>query len=210
MTVHSNNLSFQYSGGNQISYPDVQVSGGESLLILGQSGCGKTTLLHLLGGLLRPKTGQVLIHNQDTTLLSDKKLDAFRGQHIGFIFQKAHFVQSLSVKDNILLASYLSGKPFDASDFQLLTNKLGIAALLHKMPSSLSQGEQQRVSIARAILHKPDLVLADEPTSSLDDENTSKVASLLMDLSAAFKVALIIVTHDERLKSLIPRQLQLS
>lgn len=208
--IRSKDLSFQYTGGGRIAYPDVNVQGGDSLLILGHSGCGKTTLLHLLGGLLRPKTGQVFIHNQDTTLLPDKKLDAFRGKHIGFIFQKAHFVQSLSVKDNIELASYLSGKKFNPSDYDLLTDKLGISSLLHKMPGSLSQGEQQRVSIARAILHKPDLVLADEPTSSLDDENTSKVASLLLNLSSAFGVALIIVTHDERLKSQIPQQLQLS
>jgi len=208
--IHTKDLTYQYAGGKALSYPDVDVRRGETLLIIGHSGCGKTTLLHLLGGLLRPTNGQVVIHNQNTSILSDKKLDTFRGQHIGFVFQKAHFVQSLTVKDNILLASYLSGKQYRQNDLNSLTEKLGITTLLGKMPSSLSQGEQQRVSIARAILHQPDLVLADEPTSSLDDENTAKVASLLLNLTMVFGVALIIVTHDERLKTLIPQQLHLS
>jgi putative ABC transport system ATP-binding protein len=208
--ISANHLSYQYPEGKTIVYPGIAASGGNALLILGKSGCGKTTLLHLLGGLLRPKNGHISIHEKDITTLSEKALDKFRGQHIGFVFQKSYFVQSLTVKDNILLAPYLAKKPADSNRLHALANSLGIEHLLHKLPATLSQGEQQRVSIARAIIHHPDLVLADEPTSSLDDENTATVARLLLQLCRENGAALVVVTHDERLKSIIPNQITLA
>jgi|694.fasta_scaffold131781_2 ABC-type lipoprotein export system ATPase subunit len=208
--ISANQLSYQYPAGKTMVYPDLESTGGDALLILGKSGCGKTTLLHLLGGLLRPKAGHVVIHGKDISLLSEKSLDHFRGQHIGFVFQKSYFVQSLTVKDNILLAPYLAKKPTDSNRLHALAKSLGIETLLHKLPSTLSQGEQQRVSIARAIIHHPDLVLADEPTSSLDDENTAIVAGLLLQLCKENGAALVVVTHDERLKSIIPHQITLT
>lgn len=192
-----------------MQYPNLAVDAGQAMLILGKSGCGKTTLLHLLGGLQRPSEGQVFIHSQDITGLSEKKLDHFRGQHIGFIFQRSYFVQSLTVKDNILLSPYLAKKQADKAQISRLAESLGIGHLLHKLPATLSQGEQQRVSIARAIIHHPDLVLADEPTSSLDDENTAVVAGLLLQLCRENGAALVVVTHDERLKNLIAHQITL-
>ncbi len=207
--ISAHQLSYQYPGGRCISYPDLEATGGNPLLILGKSGCGKTTLLHLLGGLLRPKTGEIFIHGKDIVPFSEKMLDRFRGQHIGFIFQKSYFVQSLTVKDNILLAPYLAKKPEDTQRLRGLAKSLGIDHLLHKLPASLSTGEQQRVSIARAIIHHPDLVLADEPTSSLDDENTGTVARLLLQLCNQNGAALVVVTHDERLKNMIPNQVTL-
>lgn len=208
--VKAENLRFGYSGGSEMAYPNLKVEEGESLLILGQSGCGKTTLLHMLGGLLRPTHGMVFIKDTSVNQLSEKALDKFRGQHIGFIFQKSFFIQSLTVKDNILLAPYLSGKEVEKGRLQTLTESLGIHHLLHKLPSTLSQGEQQRVSIARAIIHHPNLVLADEPTSSLDDTNTATVAGMLMQLCRDNGAALVVVTHDVRLKTLIPNQITLS
>lgn len=207
--ISTKNLSYQYAGRNAINYPDVAVESGNALLILGKSGCGKTTLLHLLGGLQHPSKGNIFIHNQDIACLTEKKLDHFRGQHIGFIFQRSYFVQSLTVKDNILLAPYLAKKGADNTRILQLAQTLGIDHLLHKLPSTLSQGEQQRVSIARAIIHHPDLVLADEPTSSLDDENTATVAGLLLQLCRENGAALVVVTHDERLKNLIANQITL-
>jgi putative ABC transport system ATP-binding protein len=207
--ISAKQLSYQYPAGKTMVYPDIESTGGNALLILGKSGCGKTTLLHLLGGLLRPKEGQISIHGKDLTTLTEKALDQFRGQYIGFVFQKSYFVQSLTVKDNIMLAPYLAKKSGDTNRLQALAKSLGIDHLLHKLPATLSQGEQQRVSIARAIIHHPDLVLADEPTSSLDDENTATVAGLLLQLCRENGAALVVVTHDERLKSIIPNQITL-
>ncbi len=207
--ITATELSYSYGSGQTLHYPALKVNKGEALLILGKSGCGKTTLLHMLGGLLRPSSGSIKIHDQPLAQFNDKALDFFRGQHIGLIFQKSYFIQSLSVKDNILLAPYLAKKPIEATRLEKLTKSLGISNLLHKMPASLSQGEQQRVSIARAIIHQPDLVLADEPTSSLDDDNTTSVANLLQELCRKNDAALIIVTHDERLKQLIPQKIML-
>jgi len=208
--ISAKKLSYQYPAGKTMVYPDFESVGGNALLILGKSGCGKTTLLHLLGGLLRPKEGHVIIHGKDITTLTEKALDQFRGKHIGFVFQKSYFVQSISVKDNILLAPYLAKKPADTIRLFHLAKSLGIDHLLPKLPATLSQGEQQRVSIARAIIHHPDLVLADEPTSSLDDENTATVARLLLQLCSENGAALVVVTHDERLKSIIPNQITLT
>lgn len=178
-------------------------------MILGKSGCGKTTLLHMLGGLLKPQDGQVIIHDRHLEQMTDRALDRFRGQHIGFVFQRSYFIQSLSVKDNILLAPYFARKAPDTSRVKKIAEALGIERLLQKYPASLSQGEQQRVTIARAIINQPDLVLADEPTSSLDDDNTASVAGLLQAMCREHNAALIVVTHDERLKQLIPNQIVL-
>jgi lipoprotein-releasing system ATP-binding protein len=207
--ITATELTYSYGAGKPMNYPALEVNKGDALLILGKSGCGKTTLLHMLGGLLRPASGRVKIHGQDLASLNDKALDFFRGQHIGLIFQRSYFIQSLNVKDNILMAPYLAKKSIAPERLNELTDMLGINHLLHKLPANLSQGEQQRVSIARAIVHHPDLVLADEPTSSLDDDNTTTVASMLQELCRKNDAALIIVTHDERLKQLIPNKIML-
>jgi putative ABC transport system ATP-binding protein len=207
--ISATELSYRYPAGRQLFYPGISVEKGKALLILGKSGCGKSTLLHMLGGLLRPQSGSVRIHNQNIADLADNELDRFRGKYIGFVFQKSYFVQSLTVKDNILLAPYLAHKKPDQVQFKKLTESLGIERLLKKLPSTLSQGEQQRVTIARALINQPDLILADEPTSSLDDSNTETVAGLLMQLATQNNAALIIVTHDERLKKLLPDQIVL-
>lgn len=208
--VETKAISYKYPGGNLIPYPDLSVQAGKALLILGQSGCGKTTLLHLLGGLLIPSSGQITIKGQDVTRLGTKELDKFRGKHIGFIFQRSHFVQSLTVQENIELASYLAGIPQNNAKLKSVAAELGITGLLHKRPAQLSQGEQQRASIARAIAHQPQVVLADEPTSSLDDSRAATVATLLQQLCAQHGAALITVTHDARLKALFKNQVLLA
>jgi putative ABC transport system ATP-binding protein len=207
--ISATELSYRYPAGRQLFYPSFSLEKGKSLLIIGKSGCGKSTLLHMLGGLLRPQTGSISIHNQNIAHISDNELDRFRGKHIGFVFQRSYFVQSLTVKDNIFLAPFLAHKKADNRKFKELTEALGIDRLLKKFPATLSQGEQQRVTIARALINEPDLILADEPTSSLDDDNTEAVAGLLTRLAVENNAALIIVTHDERLKKLIPKQLVL-
>jgi lipoprotein-releasing system ATP-binding protein len=193
-------LAFSYTAEKTLFYPDIYCDKEHPLLLKGRSGSGKTTLLHLLAGLLRPASGQLLIDNTDITLMRDKALDRFRGKHIGIIFQRSHFIAALNVRDNLLLSPYFSGNPILPGKAVSIAAQLGIGHLLSKRTTQISQGEQQRVSIARALLNEPKILLADEPTSSLDDENCDRVISLLMAESAAAGIALIVVSHDERLK----------
>lgn len=207
--IITENLSFSYGGGVFFNFPDIAVAAGESLLIAGGSGKGKTTLLHLLGGLLRPKTGAISIESINIASLSDKKLDHFRGQNIGLVLQQAYFVASLNVLENVVLASWLSTGTKATNKAKELLQQLDLIDHIHKLPSQLSVGQQQRVSIARALINQPKLLLADEPTSSLDDENAHRVADMLMQLAKSYGTALIIVTHDQRLKNLFSNQISL-
>lgn len=196
----TNQLTFEYDPAKQFAFPDVYCANREALLILGRSGTGKTTFLHLLALLLRPKSGSVVIDQTDLTKLSPAETAAFRAKHLGIVYQKPHFVSALSVMDNLLLANYLAGKPQDKNRARDLAAQLGFADHLNKKTHQLSQGEQQRVSIARAVMNQPDTILADEPTSSLDDENTNRVIKLLHEQSEQIGASLVVVTHDQRLK----------
>ena len=196
----TNQLTFDYGPAKRFAFPDLHCANREALLILGQSGTGKTTLLHLLALLLKPKSGSVLIDQTDLAKLSPAETAAFRAKHVGIVYQKPHFVSALSVLDNLLLANYLANKPQDKPRARALANQLGFDEQLAKKTHQLSQGEQQRVSIARAVMNQPGVILADEPTSSLDDENTDRVVTLLRNQSEQIGASLIVVTHDQRLK----------
>lgn len=203
------NLFFSYNSSTEFHFPNMQCEEGETLLITGNSGKGKTTLLHLIGGLLRPQKGEIFIGESNISLLSDKKLDQFRGKNIGLVLQQAHFVASLNVLDNVVLASWLATGAKATDKAKLLLKELDLEDQQYKMPAALSMGQQQRVSIARALINEPKLLLADEPTSSLDDENAFKVADLLAQLSKEYKASLMIVTHDHRLKDKFSNQINL-
>jgi ABC-type lipoprotein export system ATPase subunit len=207
--IITKNLKFSYGDGVSFSFPDVAVASGESLLITGGSGKGKTTLLHLLGGLLRPETGTISIGSINIASLSDKKLDHFRGQNIGLVMQQSYFVASLNVLENVVLASWLATGTKATNKAKELLQQLDLIDHIHKLLSQLSVGQQQRVSIARALINQPKLLLADEPTSSLDDENAHRVADMLTQLAKSYGTALIIVTHDQRLKNLFSNQISL-
>lgn len=207
--IRTQQLLFQYSSENQFEFPDLHCNARETTLITGASGQGKTTLLHLLAGLLQPTSGKIFINDVDITTLSAKKLDHFRGQNIGLILQKAYFIASLNVLENIELASWLTDKTKKKEKAMELLSLLGLAQSAFKLPSELSVGQQQRISIARALINEPKLLLADEPTSSLDDENTGIVAELLATLSQKYNAALIIVTHDQRLKERFKTSIEL-
>lgn len=198
--IQTESLTFQYAEETSFAFPDISLEKGEHLLMLGKSGIGKTTLLHLLAGILRPKAGKVILEGQELSALSNIKLDRFRGQHVGLIYQKPHFVQSLSLKENMFLVQYLAGKKQDLDRVEEVLTHLDMGSQLNKSPNKLSQGQQQRASIAMAMLNKPAVILADEPTSSLDDENCTKVIQLLKDQSEEVGASLIVITHDARLK----------
>lgn len=207
--LQTESLTFAYNRDNQFQFPDVDCAKGSQWLLLGESGSGKTTLLHLLGGLRKPKAGRIIINDQDITRLTGAALDHFRGQHIGIIFQQSHFVKALTIKENLELARTLAGLPSDAMRIQQILDRLNIGNKGDVRPTQLSVGEQQRASIARALVNGPDIILADEPTSALDDTNCAEVLKLLRDQAAQDQATLLIVTHDNRLKSAFKHQIHL-
>jgi ABC-type lipoprotein export system ATPase subunit len=163
--IRVSNLQYSYSDQKKISFPDFEIVVGSHGLLLGDSGCGKTTLLHLLGGLLHPQQGMVHVGGTDISQLSERELDRFRGQHFGFVFQRNHLIQSLTVQDNLLMAPYLAGRKQDMARVLEVLEKLGLMGKRNSRIQELSQGQAQRVAIARAVMNKPGILLADEPTS---------------------------------------------
>ena len=184
-----------------MAFPDIQIPQGAHYLILGTSGTGKTTLLHLLSGLLLPKNGSIQVKDSHINKLSGASLDAFRGKNIGIVFQVPHFIASLTVLENLQLAQKLPGNNVDKNRIEAVLTQLNLKEKINAYPSQLSQGEKQRVSIARAIINKPAVIFADEPTSALDDKNTQEVTKILKETALESNATLIIVTHDNRLKS---------
>lgn len=181
--------------------PHLVIEEQDHLLLLGASGSGKTTLLSVLAGLLKPDAGQVLIDGVDLYTLSHRERDRLRGQVFGFVFQTLHLIPYLSVRQNVALASVMAGLPVDGVRVDQLLSRLGLADKAHRKPASLSQGEAQRAAIARAVLNRPKLLVADEPSSALDDTNTKIVIDLLMEQARDTGAALLIATHDNRLVS---------
>ncbi len=204
ITVKS--LHHRYSDKATLAFNDWDIAEGSLWLMLGNSGSGKTTLLHVLAGLLRPTSGEVTINGTVINHLSEKRLDHFRGQHIGLVFQRAHLIKSLTIAENLAIAQSFAGLPVDRNRINEVLQSLGIPDQLHKYPSQLSQGQLQRVSIARAVINKPALLLADEPTSSLDDENAALVIELLIRQSDLSGATLVVATHDRRVKERIPNE----
>ncbi|WP_367330422.1 ABC transporter ATP-binding protein [Sphingobacterium multivorum] len=198
--VSTTKLSFQYPNSRLIEFPDIHIEKGQHTLLLGDSGSGKTTLLNILGGLARPETGQVKINSQDLALLSNSRLDEFRAQYIGFIFQEAHLLRNLTLLENIKLAQSLAGKKIDISAIHLILKQLQLDEKSAAYPNELSRGQLQRAAIARSVINKPALLIADEPTAALDDNNTYRVLELLLSIADTAGSTLLITTHDKRIK----------
>lgn len=199
MLLNVNSLQFAHPGQSSIIFPNIHVDSGESLLILGKSGSGKTTLLNLLAGLLSPEKGEIILDGIKLSAISGQELDLFRGKNIGIVFQKPHLIAALNVRQNLELTHFFSKKK--GLEISQLLADLGIQSKENSSVLTLSEGEAQRVSIARALANSPKLILADEPTSSLDDENTEKVIHLLKAQAGKIGAALVIVTHDQRVKN---------
>lgn len=189
---------------------ELDINKGERVLITGPSGCGKTTLLNLLSGLLQPDAGDIVVDGIHVDQLSTSEADIFRGQHIGLIFQSFHLLMPLTIMENILLGArygrkWSTGEAYEKADH--LLSMVGLAKYRSCRPGQLSIGEQQRVAIARALINEPPLLLADEPTASLDTANSQKVLDLLFTLCDEQQATLVVVSHDTDIMERFPKRI---
>jgi len=204
-------VKFGYREGDEVlSLPSFELAAKDNILVVGPSGCGKTTLLHLVAGLLLPTSGRVIVDGQDLAKLSPPGRDRFRGRTIGIVLQQFHLLPTLTALQNLLVAQSVAGLSVDRASAHAMLDALGVNERASAFPHELSVGQQQRVAIARSLVNRPKLVLADEPTSNLDDESCAQVIDLLLSVTPEHGAALIVATHDSRVKARIARQLALS
>ena len=203
------NLKHAYNGVEVLSVPAMQAVQGAHWLVLGPSGSGKTTLLHILAGILKPAAGKVEVAGTDVTRLDASALDRFRGRHIGIVMQRLHLIGSLSVMNNLLLAQYLAGVAQDGARVREVLATLDLADKADSHPHELSFGQAQRVAVARAVVNRPQLLLADEPTSNLDDERCTQALELLRAQARFCGATLVIATHDQRIRARIADHFEL-
>ncbi len=205
-------MSYAYgqAGDTTLAFPDIEIARGGSCAVVGPSGSGKTTLMHLIAGLLTPATGSIQIAGERMDTSSQRERDRLRGRLIGIVLQQLRLVASLSALENLLLAQRLSGHPVNRASAAEQLAGLGLGHRLHHRPHALSQGEAQRVAIARALVGRPALLLADEPTSSLDDANTELVLQLLTEQAVEHGAALLVVTHDARIRGRLEQEIELA
>ncbi|HET6242954.1 MAG: ATP-binding cassette domain-containing protein [Bacteroidetes bacterium] len=207
--IEFRSLKHQYANSASIEFSDTRIDSGDQVLITGKSGSGKTSLLHITGGLLKPTFGEVIMETTSIYKLSPRKLDSYRGKNIGIVFQRPYLIKSLTVIENILAALYFSGKKVDNAKALLQLRALNIEELKDKRPFELSHGQAQRVSVARAVINCPEIILADEPTSSLDDENCFSVIKLLQQTAKGINASLLVTSHDNRLKACFEKGIHL-
>ncbi|MBR1409745.1 MAG: ABC transporter ATP-binding protein [Prevotella sp.] len=190
---------------------DLHIDKGEVVSIVGPSGAGKTTLLQIIGTLDRPDSGTVTVDGIDVTRLSQKKLSDFRNQHLGFVFQFHQLLPEFTAIENIMIPAYIAGvSPKKAKQrAQELLDFMGLADRASHKPNELSGGEKQRVAVARALVNSPAVILADEPSGSLDTKNKEELHQLFFDLRDKFGQTFVIVTHDEQLASITDRTIHL-
>ena len=190
---------------------DLHIDRGEVVSIVGPSGAGKTTLLQILGTLDRPDTGTVCVDDINTTQLSQKKLADFRNRHIGFVFQFHQLLPEFTALENIMIPAYIAGTSQKAAKerAQELLSFMGLSDRAHHKPSELSGGEKQRIAVARALVNNPAVILADEPSGSLDTKNKEELHQLFFDLRDKFGQTFVIVTHDEGLASITDRTIHM-
>ena len=200
------------SGGETSIFADLwlRVGRGEFVCVIGHSGCGKTTLLHILAGFLKPSFGEVIVAGNSLGKLKTAQLGRFRGRHIGIVLQRLHLVGSLTVAQNLLMAQYFSGLGENLKRVLEVLNDLGMGHKADAYPHELSFGQAQRVAVARAVVNRPTVLLADEPTSNLDDVHCMQTLDLLEAQARACSATLMIATHDQRIKARFKNQFVLS
>lgn len=202
-------LHHRPGGGSAVALDHLSLANAEQALLLGPSGSGKTTLLSIAAGLIKPERGTARIDDIDPSSLSPSDRDRWRGRNVGIVFQRLHLIPSLTVRQNLRVAQYCAQLPQDMAQVDSTLAALGLADKAGRKPGQLSGGEAQRVAIARAVVNRPRLILADEPTASLDDANAARVLDLLLAQAEACKAMLLIATHDARVVARIARRIAL-
>jgi lipoprotein-releasing system ATP-binding protein len=190
----------------------VEVQRGEKVVIVGESGVGKSTLLHVLGALERPTSGRVIFDGMEVFAVGDRQLTVFRNREVGFVFQFHHLLADFSALENVMMPALIQGRRWDDARERAaaVLERVGLGARLAHRPGELSGGEQQRVAVARAVVLEPRLILADEPTGNLDPTTGEGIHELLVELNREHQITLVIVTHNERLAALADRRLRLA
>ena len=207
--IASRALQYRYAAGPLLAFPEVAVPQGGVLLLRGRSGAGKSTWLALAAGLLGPTAGDITVAGQSLAALKPVARDAWRARSIGFLPQQLHLSQALSVADNLALAYFAAGLPADPPAIAAALKALGVAELAQRKPAQLSGGQAQRVALARAVLLNPKVILADEPTASLDDEAAQDALALLQTTARRSGATLVIATHDARVLQALPEAARL-
>lgn len=185
---------------------DAQIEKGEICVLLGPSGSGKSTLLNIIGGIDNPDSGYISINGERTADMNEKALTLYRRKHLGYIFQMYNLIPNLNIKENIEVGAYLSDNPLDVDS---LLKSLGLYEHRHKLPNQLSGGQQQRTAIGRAIIKNPDILLCDEPTGALDYDTSKEILKLISDLNQQYGSTVVMVTHNDALKDMADRVIQL-
>lgn len=190
---------------------DLEIGRGEVVAVAGPSGSGKSTLLHILGTLDNPDAGEITINSVSINSLSGKKLAAFRNKHIGFVFQFHHLLPEFTALENVCIPGWLAGRKKGEvrNEAMALLKKLGLEERMENKPNKMSGGEQQRVAVARALINKPDIVFADEPTGNLDSQNARELHKLFFSLRDSLNQTFLVVTHNEELAGLSDRVLHM-
>jgi len=190
-------LTKEYGSIRAVDNVDLEIRGGEFTFIAGRSGSGKTTLLSMIAGLTKPTSGHVILDNTDIWTLNDTELSALRNQKIGFMFQGGYVIPTLNVIDNVMLPTVFRSVNFDAYDkSRKMLEKVGLDNVARRLPNELSGGERRRISIARALMNDPEIILADEPTAELDVETEGEIMHLLSEIHCTGGVTMLMVSHN--------------